>query len=122
LSGRKSVDEDDFIAASGEESDVPVPSDTVASEDDDEPEEEEEAPKTKGKKKAAPKASKSKASSSAAAATSFAADHVTSTEGMFLTKAEQRVQGKKDDKKANEECYSFLKNIKDVRWPICRSR
>jgi len=33
----------------------------------------------------------------------------------FLTAAERREQGKKDEKKSNEDPYSFLQNVKDVR-------
>jgi DNA mismatch repair protein MSH6 len=33
---------------------------------------------------------------------------------MFLTKAEQRELGKKEEKKAAESPYSFLADIKDV--------
>ncbi|KAH7092791.1 DNA mismatch repair protein Msh6 [Auriculariales sp. MPI-PUGE-AT-0066] len=108
--GRKSVDEDDFIAASGEESDVHVPSDNNASEDEGSVE---SAPKSK--KKAAPaKSTKAKSSSSKSIAASVpSGSRMASSDNVFLTKAEQRVQDKKDDKKANEECYSFLKDVKD---------
>lgn len=34
----------------------------------------------------------------------------------FLTSAERREQGKKDEKKSNEDPYSFLQNVKDVRF------
>lgn len=33
----------------------------------------------------------------------------------FLTAAERREQGKKDEKKSNEDPYYFLQNVKDVR-------
>lgn len=32
-----------------------------------------------------------------------------------MTDAERKTMTEKQDKKANEECYSFLKNIRDVR-------
>lgn len=35
---------------------------------------------------------------------------------MFLTKAEQRELGKKEEKKAAESPYSFLTDIKDVSY------
>jgi DNA mismatch repair protein MSH6 len=37
----------------------------------------------------------------------------------FLTAAEQREQGKKDEKKAAESPYSFLLNVKDVCRIAC---
>jgi DNA mismatch repair protein MSH6 len=49
---------------------------------------------------------------------------VTATEGTsgstnsFLTAAEQREQGKKNDKKAAEEAYSFLSEVQDVRFGL----
>ncbi|KAG6876423.1 hypothetical protein C0993_003233 [Termitomyces sp. T159_Od127] len=36
--------------------------------------------------------------------------------GLFLTAAERREQGKKDEKKAAETPYSFLEDIKDATW------
>lgn len=40
---------------------------------------------------------------------------VSQTSSGFLTAAERREQGKKDEKKLNEDPYSFLQNVKDVR-------
>ena len=42
--------------------------------------------------------------------------------GAFLTKAEQRAEGTKQDKKESEECFSFLKDVRDVMpimFPLC---
>ncbi|KAG5654433.1 hypothetical protein H0H81_002622 [Sphagnurus paluster] len=43
------------------------------------------------------------------------ADTTSTGAGLFLTAAERREQGKKNDKKAAEDPYSFLAEIKDVR-------
>jgi L-2-hydroxyglutarate oxidase LhgO len=38
---------------------------------------------------------------------------------LFLTQAEQRAQGAKKDKKEAEECYEFLKEVRDVSSSTC---
>ncbi|KAF9051391.1 muts domain V-domain-containing protein [Panaeolus papilionaceus] len=68
---------------------------------DDEP----AAKKSKAKKSAPYKSSGSKAAVPLAASSSIS--------GSFLTAAEQRAQGKKDEKKAAESPYSFLQDVKD---------
>lgn len=64
----------------------------------------------------APKKSNAKASKSKASRPALQ-QNVSSAGGSgysFLTAAEQREQGKKDDKKSTEDPYSFLLNIMDV--------
>ncbi|KAG6810732.1 hypothetical protein H0H92_010562 [Tricholoma furcatifolium] len=60
-------------------------------------------PKAKATAKKAPAPKKTAAASDAAA----------SSAGLFLTAAERREQGKKDEKKAAESPYSFLEDVKD---------
>ncbi|EJD51320.1 DNA mismatch repair protein Msh6 [Auricularia subglabra TFB-10046 SS5] len=101
---KRNTSDDDFLAPSGEESDkdveVGVPSDVdddVKMSEDDEP-----VSKPKTKAKAAPK----KVVTAAPAAGGDGGD-------LFMTAAERRVQTKKDGKKEQDECFSFLKDVRD---------
>ena len=85
--------------------------------DDDLDLDDEPRKKSKSKGKAsATKSSGSKKSSKAAAAPVGGGGTGSYT---FLTAAEQREQGKKDEKKAAESPYSFLLNVKDVCLVPC---
>lgn len=111
-----SDDDDDFIVPS--DSDIEVKSTKssssrsstsrrsaetdYSSEDGDR--DEDEAPKTKAKSKVKSGSKKSNA-----------ADGTSSNGFTMLTAAEQRAQGKKDEKKAAESPYGFLAEIRDVR-------
>ncbi|KAG8973234.1 DNA mismatch repair protein msh6 [Tulasnella sp. 425] len=111
-----SRDEDDFIAPSDEEEDDEPPArsrtssmsgsrsgmDVDSEEDDDEP-----VKKKSSKAKGGSKASRAPARPSAAGAAN-------SSTNLFMTDAERKTMTEKQDKKANEECYSFLKNIRDA--------
>lgn len=100
MSSRHSEDDDD---------------DELDFDDDDLDLDDEPRKKSKSKGKAsATKSSGSKKSSKAAAAPVGGGGTGSYT---FLTAAEQREQGKKDEKKAAESPYSFLLNVKDV-YPI----
>ncbi|KAG8987176.1 DNA mismatch repair protein msh6, partial [Tulasnella sp. 427] len=71
-------------------------------EDDDEPVKKKPAKGKNGSKASRPPARPSAAGASA------------SSTNLFLTEAERKTMSEKQDKKANEECYSFLKDIKDA--------
>ncbi|KAG5646336.1 hypothetical protein DXG03_003659 [Asterophora parasitica] len=124
--GRKSrsnaSDDDDFIAPS--DSDVETKSikssasrsstssrrSAVSSEDEFSDAADDDNVKSKSKSKgAAKKTPPAKKSSSAAAS----AEVASSGSGLFLTAAERRAQGKKDEKKAAEDPYAFLADVKD---------
>ncbi|KIO19597.1 hypothetical protein M407DRAFT_30749 [Tulasnella calospora MUT 4182] len=112
-----STDEDDFIAPSDEEEDDDPPParsrtssmsgsksgmDVDSEEDDDEP-----VKKKSANAKGGSKASRPPARPSAAGAS-------TSSTNLFMTDAERKTMSVKQDKKANEECYAFLKDIRDA--------
>ncbi|KAG9048858.1 DNA mismatch repair protein msh6 [Tulasnella sp. UAMH 9824] len=114
-----SSDDDDFIAPSDEEEDdddqPPARSrngsmsgsasgmDVDSDEDDDD----EPVKKKSAKAKGGSKPSRPPARPSAVGAS-------TSSTNLFMTDAERKTMSVKQDKKANEECYSFLKDIKDA--------
>lgn len=79
--------------------------------DDDDVMEESNIDKPK-KSKAKAKSSKSKGMVEKSAKTLAAVSQAGSS---FLTAAERREQGKKDEKRSTEDPYSFLQDVKDVR-------
>ncbi|KAG6841043.1 hypothetical protein C0991_002351 [Blastosporella zonata] len=81
----------------------------LSSEDEFSDEEEEDNAKSKSKSKAKPPTKKAPAGKKTSATT----DAASSGSGLFLTAAERREQGKKDEKKAAESPYSFLEDIRD---------
>ncbi|KAL0959723.1 hypothetical protein HGRIS_011415 [Hohenbuehelia grisea] len=116
--GRKSKgaasDDDDFIEPTDSDSDAKSVKSTssrsshssrrsVITSDESEVEEDEKPTKSKAKTKAKPRPSMAKSSSAGGSSGS----------GLFLTAAEQREQGRKDEKKAAEDAYSFLLDVKD---------
>jgi DNA mismatch repair protein MSH6 len=64
----------------------------------------------------APKKTKSKGKGKAATTKSYGGKQAAGLGDAcgFLTAAEQRAQGKKEEKKAAEEPYSFLQDVRDV--------
>jgi DNA mismatch repair protein MSH6 len=116
-SSRASSDDDDFIVPDDSEEDASSTRKTssrrssvssrrsTASENDDF---EEDALDLEEK----PKKTKAKGKGKAASKSNTAGD-AGGTFG-FLTAAEQRAQGKKEEKKAAEEAYSFLQDVRDV--------
>jgi len=120
--GRKSVvvvdddDDSDFIAPSGEESDIQILYDTLAPRGNKVTRTRRKTTNEASKSKSKPKPkSKSKTSNTAAAGSASASERITSTKGMTLTKSARRVLGKEVSKKANDDGYWFLKDIEDVR-------
>ncbi|TFK38050.1 DNA mismatch repair protein msh6 [Crucibulum laeve] len=122
---RASSDDDDFIIPS-DDSDTEIKSikssssrssrSKLSSEDDfDEDEDEDSGKKSKPSKSkaSATKKSAGRASKKASAADASGGSGGGGTGFSFLTAAEQREQGKKDEKKAAESPYGFLVNIKD---------
>ncbi|KAG6917118.1 hypothetical protein DXG01_003784 [Tephrocybe rancida] len=113
-----SDDDDDFIVPSDSDGDAKSVKSSasrssassrrsVASSEDDFSDDDEEV-NTKSKSKA-----KSSAKKAPAKKASAVPDAASSGAGLFLTAAERREQGKKDEKKAAESPYSFLEDVKD---------
>lgn len=98
-----------------------------ASEDDDDDELDfddddldlDDEPRKKGKNKAKSSTTKSSGSKKSSKAAGVSVGGGGTGSYAFLTAAEQREQGKKDEKKAAESPYSFLLNVKDVRRIAC---
>jgi len=68
------------------------------------------------KAKPKPKPSAKRAAGGKKGATAAVAEGTSGGTNAFLTAAEQREQGKKNEKKVAEEAYSFLADVQDVRF------
>ncbi|KAF8068932.1 muts domain V-domain-containing protein [Lyophyllum atratum] len=115
-----SDDDDDFVVPDDEEDDDAKSTkssasrssassrhSSVASSEDDFSDDDDDIVKTKSKSKAPTKRAP------AAKKTAAVVADASSGAGLFLTAAEKREQGKKKDKKAAEDPYAFLADIKD---------
>ncbi|KAF5379188.1 hypothetical protein D9615_005989 [Tricholomella constricta] len=112
-------DDDDFIVPSDSDVDAKSIKSSASrssissrrseiSSEDDFSDEDESKVKSKSKSKRTPKKAPAAKKSTAASI-----DVASSGTGLFLTAAERRAQGKKDEKKAAEDPYSFLADVKD---------
>jgi DNA mismatch repair protein MSH6 len=120
------ADDDDYEVPEESETQRSRPSSRASSVPDDEDDDfiaddSDEEPKSKKTKKA-PAAKKSGGGGGGASrpglkrsGTGSKAETTGSGSFAFLTAAEQRMQEKKDDKKAGEDAFSFLQDVKDVR-------